>query len=659
MPTSTPETAPNTIPRRFTLAYIAIMAVILSGVTLHALRAPGVYWIHDDDDAIWLRTGRSPNLGLNVEVDRGTRFRAQIDLQTIPDSAIATIETLRDFSVIINGESFHETDMQPQPGAITRIPVEIASHFRPGTNEIIIEVRHPLGPHLLKCAVPAINLYSDITWQYANPSGEWAPVVPATGHIDLQRKVLDTPLSLWIATAICITALMIWTIDKRKSLTGLIPPARLRFILMAMLLALGINNTFHLDLKVGMDAGHHYFYLDHMLENKTLPLASDGMWAFRSPLFYLIAILPYAVLNSLFEVDTAQVLIRIVPVLMSLGMVEMLYRILRDLYPEAPEKIAIGTLIGAFIPINLYLFQFPSDEPAAGLAGTLTLLVAMRLLQRNRPLSNRDGLLAGMTMGLAFLAKVSTALLAFPCLAVLIYCQLKQRPLKPAGFFKPIFIALVACFITSGWYYIRNMIHLGTPAVMGWDAQFAWWQFPGYRANSHLLSFGITLVNPIYAGATSFWDSLYSSLWADGWNSGVISLPSVWNFPLQRAAVWLALPLTVFMFAGLTAPITQMLTQSKNQDSFQNRALLLAVTLVLIYTAAIFHHFILFPAYSSAKSSYYIAILPCLIILILRGLDMFEARFGETPARCAHVFIVLWAIYSYSAFWVFTYEEIL
>lgn len=90
-----------------------------------------------------------------------------------------------------------------------------------------------------------------------------------------------------------------------------------------MLLLLGINNLWKLDPRIGMDLSHHSLYLANIVEQFRIPLPSEGLFAFRSPLFYMIAAGPFALFQILFNEDVAAKLIRIVPILMSVAQVEI------------------------------------------------------------------------------------------------------------------------------------------------------------------------------------------------------------------------------------------------------------------------------------------------------------------------------------------------
>jgi 4-amino-4-deoxy-L-arabinose transferase-like glycosyltransferase len=133
----------------------------------------------------------------------------------------------------------------------------------------------------------------------------------------------------------------------------------------------------------------------------------------------------------------------------------------------------------------------------------------------------------GVALGLALLTKVTAVLLVLPLVLLIYYLSMakKERQIKALS---GGFISFSAALIISGWYYLRNWIELGTPFLGGWQSA-SWWQDPGYRTTHDFLSFGVSLTHPIYSGIYSFWDSIYSTFWLDGFLSGTLP-PPPWNY---------------------------------------------------------------------------------------------------------------------------------
>ena len=167
----------------------------------------------------------------------------------------------------------------------------------------------------------------------------------------------------------------------------------------------------------------------------------------------------------------------------------------------------------------------------------------------------------------------------------------------------------------SGADYVRNWIELGTPFVGGWDPSrgFAWWQEPGLRMPRDFAVFGEALVRPIYAATTGFWDGLYSTLWLDGFLSGMTRLEAAppWNYDLVLATAPLALPLTLACVAGAAGAL--------RRDAPWRAPRLFAGACLALYLAAMLHLFATLPVYSTVKASYTLGLLPCYGVLAAAG----------------------------------------
>jgi hypothetical protein len=255
--------------------------------------------------------------------------------------------------------------------------------------------------------------------------------------------------------------------------------------------------------------------------------------------------------------------VRFVPLLCGLAQIEIVYRAARAVFPEKEDLQTIATLIGGLMPMHIYISQFIGNEPLAGsLTSFMILLCVWLLVEPTRKPRLWFFVMMGAVWGAAILSKV-TPLLLTPLViaAIAMHCRrFGGRPhagtwwqgLARAG------LVFGACFLTSGWYFLRNWASLGKPFAAGsWDPAtgLIWWQLPSYRTWTQLTSFGTALSQPIYRGVWSLWDALYSSMWLDSFVSGRIVVPEhfPWNLRWMLVGSWLALVPTAFLIAS---PVT-------------------------------------------------------------------------------------------------------
>jgi tetratricopeptide (TPR) repeat protein len=214
--------------------------------------------------------------------------------------------------------------------------------------------------------------------------------------------------------------------------------------------------------------------------------------------------------------------------------------------------------VGSFLPVNLCLSFYVTNDPLTGLWITLAFYFFLRLIEH--PEANaRLALALGLTLGAALLSKLS-ALPAIPVFFLgLILHQLRQKNFLFRDWWRNSSVAAGACVLVCGWYFICNRLKNG-----GWDlpksdfnamSDTSWWQDPGFRTTDYYWHFGQSLVAPLFSGLHSFADGIYSTFWGDGLISGEAKLlyRPPWNYDLMHAGYWLALGLTVLAIAGLLA----------------------------------------------------------------------------------------------------------
>ena len=113
-------------------------------------------------------------------------------------------------------------------------------------------------------------------------------------------------------------------------------------------------------------------------------------------------------------------------------------------------------LIGGLLPMNLYMSQTLSNEPMAGMFMGLATVFALRWLRRPASRRTPGAIWTGISLGAAMLSKVSGVLL----LPQMVW-MMRRR-------YRIVAIMLGVAFAVCGWYYLRNIAHLGRPFVAGW-----------------------------------------------------------------------------------------------------------------------------------------------------------------------------------------------
>ena len=191
---------------------------------------------------------------------------------------------------------------------------------------------------------------------------------------------------------------------------------------------------------------------------------------------------------------------------------------------------------------------------------------------------------------------------------------------------------------------------LGTPFIGGWDSarKVVWWQDPGFRTIEQFTNFGDSLLYPIFSSFKGVWDSLYSTIWMDGFISVYNLAP--WNYNFMLSLSWLSIPLTLFLIIGFLIITVDMKRSCRDGRLF-------CIISIFLYLSAILYMFLTVPIYSTGKATYAVGLLPCLAVVCSEG----AKPFLKTPflrSVMAGVFAV-WVVCSYCSFFVIEIHDAL
>jgi hypothetical protein len=349
-----------------------------------------------------------------------------------------------------------------------------------------------------------------------------------------------------------------------------------------------------------------------------------------------------------FDLPSVVKIMTVIPVICGLLQIEIVYRTARLVFAEKKDLQIIAVIAGSLLPIHTYACQYMGNEPLAGCFISLVILLCFYLIMPDaKERSSGYFIMMGILWGLALLSKMTAWLLAPVLIIVIIFhTQLVRKSLKFS--LRPMIIVFCVSIIVSGWYYFRNYMELGTPfpGVFGHSQMLQWWQDPGYRTWSHVLSFGQSLCYPVYAGLTSFWDMFYSTLWLDGINSGLIDFIP-WNKNFMIAGTLLALMPSVFI-------LTSILSSWRDKDAAYRNAVMFSVGLIALFLAAMIDMYMVCPIYSRTKASYTLGLLPCYAVLVAAGADYFLRN--KIIRSLAMSFFACWAFAAYAAYFVIAFQ---
>jgi hypothetical protein len=623
------------------LALLALAAAALLG---RRCADPEVAFVRPDAQHPWWAAPLPVSASLQqwrVREAPVARFRAQIDARAVRAPLALEVRALRSFRVQWRGAWLREAWSDParwrewQRFELAR-PAHSAADAAPA--ELAIEVRNAQGPALVQARLVAGAAADGGADQRALEfavSIDGSELGPALRADDTRRHAqslaTETPLAALrglrnpLAVFAAIGALVPLLLRRLPALRAALAGRALPIALCAGVWLLAFAPRFlAIPLDVGFDARHHAAYVEYLLAEHRLPLATDGWSTFHPPLFHALT----AVLVALGRVAAGEAPLscwRLIPFAAGLAHALAVFALARTLgrSESAPRgEPAIALLFAALLPVQLYSSAYLSNEPLhAALAG-VGILLAVRALVAERASARRAAGI-GAVLGFAALTKITAlALVALTGAALAVKLLAVERRAARAALI-PIAAFAGTALAVCGWFYLRNWILLGQPVIANWSFRepgLVWWQQPGFHTPAWYLSFGEALRHPYFSAFHSFWDGIYSSTFGDGFVAGRAD-PSdrhpFFRYDYMSACYVLALPVPLFLAAGIASAVREAVDPVRARSKRCSELFQIAILGCVAYGYAALS--LDAPFYSQVKASYGLLALAPASIAFARG----------------------------------------
>lgn len=648
----------NRYRKLYSVGFICLFFLMCILTSFKFLERSNIPFLYDIGEAKWIRFPEPTKLKVQREQSLITFFRTTFKFEEPLNEAVLHFRAMKVVEIELNGQIIHKMDMSHADEWKKERRVNIVTMLAHGSNELKISVWNNNGHPALLAYCEHLKIFTGKNWEASKDELSWQKALPLdeTPPLSFSRtfqradKAFLQNLFLFIPI-FSLVFMFIWISEKpiRPPWMNrfMISAAQFRFIVILLWIVLAINNIAKIPLDAGMDIKGHMQYVMFIYEDFRIPFANDGWQTFQAPLFYVLSAFLYKFLSIFFSIETSQILLRILPLFCGIVQVEICYRTMKYVYPDRNDLQSIGTVIGGFLPMNIYMSQFIGNEPLAALFSSAATFFIFKILSSHGSPSKRDLFYTGLFLGFALLTKISALVLALP-IAVCLLCKIIASDWDKKTTFKAsaqmMFFVFGVSFVISGWYYIRNWIEMGHFFIAGWDSSrnIVWWQDPGYRTPSQLYAFGESLFYPVYSALASFWDGLYSTLWMDGYLSAYNRPP--WNYGFMLSGAWLSLLPSAAIITGIISSLSEISKEIQ-------RNLIFASFTLTIYILAIFYIYLSVPVISSAKASYALGLTPCIAVLFAGGFDAFTRRFLFIKAALYGIF-ACWAVSAYAAYFV-------
>ncbi|KPK92235.1 MAG: hypothetical protein AMJ94_05490 [Deltaproteobacteria bacterium SM23_61] len=508
----------------------------------------------------------------------------------------------------------------------------ISPWLKQGANTIRVIVHNPLGPALLWVKVEGLDLpvKTDETWKVRYQTRPYVQAALADDTItnpdsrkfptplqSLYRKWVSLLSIFGLSIVVFSAAPLLRKIGKREYLTRIVPLA-----IFGAWVYLFAEKMVKIDLNIGFDIGYHLEYILFIVKNQRIPMPTEGWSMFHPPFFYFLSAGFLQMIGSLFSWENPFPFLKIIPFLCGIGNVWVSYFLLRLFFQDDRSRILVGILLAGLIPMNIYISAYVGNEPLHAFLIGLSLLACARIL-RSPEVRCRSMILLGVLLSLALLTKV-TAFAVVPVVAIfLLYKLIRVLPSRPGAVVARLGLFLLTLAAIAGWYYARNMIYFGSPFIINWNLPGrVWWQDPGFHTLSYYFGFGQSLQHPYFSGFHSFWDSIYSTFWGDGYLAGEAFLSGrhpFWNYDYMSVVYLLALPATGFLLIGLVQGI-RLAFRGKEWNSRVSWAFFV-ITLYAIF-AFFLYGTLKVPVYGQAKAFYLLSAMAPITVFGALGLGV-------------------------------------
>jgi tetratricopeptide (TPR) repeat protein len=644
----------------FILALVVAAAAFLATL---CLRDPHINFLSRDGRAEWIRFPTPLDPRAHVIANLDTIFRREFALEHEARSAQLNVRAAKRGELRINGLLVDLGDSRNWKNFSS---VNVGSFLRAGTNTIEARILNENGPPALWLTLDTdtAHVRTDQSWEASFAGSSWRPAIlasaikkPGPGNVIAGGETTVGALAkvwpIWLMFAVIAVAICFiggrWfqksTSDDAKEMSRR-HTTTLLLILAGLWVILYWNNAASLREDEGFDTEAHYDYIRFVQEQKALPLPTQGYEMFQPPLYYVLSAGVLSLCRISIRDSSAVTVLRGLTILLGIANFVLVFLCLRLCLPRRIGAQLVGLTLAAFLPMQLYLSHYLTNETLAAALISAAVYFALRVLRGNGA-GLWEYVCLGLCMGAAMLTK-ATGLLLLPAVVAALLFKLAVEQREIAMGLRNMSILLAVCLAVCGWHYLRIWAQFGTPLLGNWDiaSGFAWWQDPGYHMAGDYLRFGRSLVDPLFSGFAGLFDGIYSTLWGDALCGGrtEMALRPPWNYNLVVAGYLLTTIPTILILIGAVAAIHRFV-RNPTPDWILLFVLSGSVALGLIFMT------LRVPSYAQIKAFYGLSALVPLGLFAAIGWETVTRRRTRILFALA-IPLLIWATNSFASVWI-------
>ncbi len=611
----------------------------------------------------WIVYPLPPDLRVYLGIELTGTFRRSFVLAEKPAAATLSWRCLTNSEVRVNNMVVARSGSSSGDWKET-LQLPVGPFLRQGSNEISVVVANQTGPPALSLKLKSGDflLKSDETWEVSVSGSNWraaraASVTPRAekgNELYLLEKTGGALrrcwpwLCLFAAISVCGVALLQYYIGRALSSGSSLAFQKGILVLLGVIwFLLFLHNFPSMPAAEGFDATSHLEYVSYIERHRALPSAQQGWEMFQPPLYYIVSACWLGMCKCEPFQSAGMMLLRILSLAIGVLNLALIFAGLRLIFPDDWKKPLAGLVLAAFLPAQIYLLHYTTNETFSAMLVTAALCLGLQLLRAKQFWWGWHTLL-GITLGLALLSKVSAFLAVPVVLGALTLNLILRRVWMPQPWVDAIGTPLLICLFLGGWHYMILWHDFGSPFTGNWNPKVfvSWWQAKGFQTPGYYFSFGDALVRPFCSGLHSFWDGFYSTLWGDGLLGGHTNLTGrpPWNYDLMAVGFVLALVPTALVLTGLVRAVA---------GCFRAATLpwLLLLVVGWLFAFAILNQNMNVPSYAVDKAFFGLPALLPFCALGALGFEFWAGR-GKVTRYVLGVALGIWLVNVYASFWI-------
>ena len=145
------------------------------------------------------------------------------------------------------------------------------------------------------------------------------------------------------------------------------------------------NNAGLMPFLQGFDSQYHLAYIKYVQERHALPLPTEGFEMFQPPLYYVLSAIALSLSGLSVESSSGILVLRFLTLVFGLLQFTLVFLSLRLCLPGRTMAQFVGLALAAFLPMQLYLSHYVTNETLAATLATASIYLGLRLLRTKDP----------------------------------------------------------------------------------------------------------------------------------------------------------------------------------------------------------------------------------------------------------------------------------